>query len=46
LDCVINIGRKIANASSLTDPELVTALSRLAAGEREANVALIVHLAE
>jgi hypothetical protein len=37
---------KITNTSSLTDPELVTALSRLAGGEREATVALIVHLAE
>jgi len=37
---------KITNASSLTDPELVTALSRLAGGEREATVAVIVHLTE
>jgi hypothetical protein len=37
---------KITHASSLTDSDLVTALTRLAHGEREATVALIVHLAE
>jgi hypothetical protein len=37
---------KITHASSLTDSDLVAALARLAHGEREATVALIVHLAE
>jgi hypothetical protein len=37
---------KITHASRLTDNELVTAVARLAHGEREATVALIVHLAE
>jgi hypothetical protein len=37
---------KITHASGLTDSELVTAVTRLARGEREATVALIVHLAE
>src|SRR5204862_7541163 len=37
---------KITHASHLSDQELATALSRLAQDEREATVALIVHLAE
>ena len=37
---------KITHASHLSDADLVAALSRLARGEREATVALIVHLAE
>ena len=37
---------KITHASHLTDQELTTALRRLAQDEREATVALIVHLAE
>src|SRR4026209_2479513 len=37
---------KITHASSLTDSELVTEVGRLAHTEREATVALIVHLAE
>ena len=36
----------ITNASQLSNAELTTEVSRLAAGEREATVALIVHLAE
>jgi hypothetical protein len=43
---VINIVMKITDPSSLTDPEVVTALSRVAVGEREATAALIVYLAE
>src|SRR5262245_21645417 len=37
---------KITHATHLTDQELTSALSRLAQDEREATVALIVHLAE
>ncbi len=37
---------KITHASHLTDTELAAELTRLAGGEREATVALIVHLAE
>src|SRR5713101_6528163 len=37
---------KITHASHLSDQELTTALRRLAQDEREATVALIVHLAE
>jgi hypothetical protein len=37
---------KITDASSLSNAELTTELTRLAGGEREATVALIVHLAE
>jgi hypothetical protein len=37
---------KITHASRLTDRELIDALGRLAQDEREATVALIVHLAE
>jgi hypothetical protein len=37
---------KITHASHLSDQELITALRRLAQEEREATVALIVHLAE
>ena len=37
---------KITHASHLSDSELAAAASRLAHGEREATVALIVHLAE
>ena len=40
------MGMKITHASFLTDQELTTALTRLAQDEREATVALIVHLAE
>src|SRR5438445_13632004 len=36
----------ITPASHLTDTELAAALGRLAQGERESTVALIVHLAE
>src|SRR5713226_10315953 len=37
---------KIMHAAHLSDTDLVARLSRLAHGEREATVALIVHLAE
>jgi len=37
---------KITHASHLTNDELIAELSRLARGEREATVALIVHLTE
>jgi hypothetical protein len=37
---------KITDASCLTNAELTTELNRLASGEREATVALIVHLSE
>ena len=37
---------KITHASSLTDSELLTEVTRLAHGERNATVALIAHLAE
>jgi hypothetical protein len=37
---------KITHASSLTNPQLTAELSRLAHAERQATVALIVHLAE
>lgn len=37
---------KITHASSLTNTQLVAEVSRLAGGEREATVALLVHLAE
>jgi hypothetical protein len=37
---------KITHASHLSNDELVTEVTRLARGEREATVALIVHLAE
>jgi hypothetical protein len=37
---------KITHAAHLTDSQLVNEVSRLARGEREATVALIVHLAE
>ena len=37
---------KITHASHLSDQELTTALKRLAQDEREATVALVVHLAE
>jgi hypothetical protein len=37
---------KITHANSLTNAELTAELTRLAGGEREATVALIVHLAE
>ena len=37
---------KITHASQLSNNELEASLKRLAAGEREATVALIVHLAE
>ena len=37
---------KITNASHLSDQELTSALRRLAQDERQATVALIVHLAE
>lgn len=37
---------KITHASHLSNTELVAAVSRLARSEREATVALIVHLAE
>jgi hypothetical protein len=37
---------KIPSAAQLTDSQLVTEVTRLAAGERQATVALIVHLAE
>ncbi|HUG52065.1 MAG TPA: HNH endonuclease, partial [Vicinamibacteria bacterium] len=37
---------KITYASSLSNDQLVAALGRLARGEREATVALVVHLAE
>src|SRR6185503_6038722 len=40
------IGMTITHASHLNDQELTTALRRLAQDEREATVALIVHLAE
>jgi hypothetical protein len=40
------MGMKITHASHLSDQELATALMRLAQDEREATVALIVHLAE
>ena len=40
------MGMKITHASHLSDQELTTALMRLAQDEREATVALIVHLAE
>lgn len=37
---------KITHASRLTNSELISEVGRLAHGEREATVALIVHLAE
>jgi hypothetical protein len=42
----MNTLMKITSALQLTDSELVTEVTRLAATEREATVALIVHLAE
>jgi hypothetical protein len=44
--CVIRGDMKITHASSLTNSQLVAEVSRLAGGEREATVALLVHLAE
>ena len=43
---MLTMGMKITHASHLSDQELTTALMRLAQDEREATVALIVHLAE
>ena len=43
---MISLGTKITHASLLNDQELTAALIRLAQDEREATVALIVHLAE
>ena len=43
---MLSIGMKITHASHLSDQELTAALRRLAQDEREATVALIVHLAE
>ena len=37
---------KITDASHLTDTELVTSLGRLTADERQATLALVIHLAE
>src|SRR5216683_649667 len=43
---MLSIGMKITHASHLSDQELTTTVRRLAQDEREATVALIVHLAE
>jgi len=43
---MLSIGMKIMHASHLSDQELTTTVRRLAQDEREATVALIVHLAE
>ncbi len=43
---VVENSMKITHASTLNDAALVSALTRLACNEREAMVALIVHLAE
>jgi hypothetical protein len=43
---VISMAMKITHASHLSNDDLVTEVTRLARGEREATVALIVHLAE
>ena len=43
---MLSMGMKITHASHLSDQELTNTLMRLAQDEREATVALIVHLAE
>jgi HNH endonuclease len=43
---MLSMGMKITHPSHLSNQELTTALRRLAQDEREATVALIVHLAE